>query len=681
MASRCSGSAPLFLSFLYPSVQIARYAGHSGRRAAITAVAFPATRPLTCRQTQCPPRRHYTSKTTPPPSTEDTAETEELEEAPEEEPSLKYPVSRLNPAPDDYASMSFADKATLTVHAGSGGAGCISFLRDMFIPDGPANGGDGGHGGNVYIQAVPGETSLHKIARRRVMRAGRGKHGQGSARNGTRGDDLIVTVPVGTVITEVSRVDPVAEDAAIAKERHYARKRKRYLAHMANEAAIAAAKMAKVEAELALGIQEEVEDVEEGEKREEGEEVEVEVEEMELIKSPEQLRLEQDQRQRQEELEEDEAAEADFIRRKWVVYPGLAASEVRNIDYPRLPRRDRFFVQPPAPIYLDLSRPTTQPILLAAGGIGGLGNPHFVSRRLPRPMVATRGENAVSLTVNMELKLLADVGLVGLPNAGKSTLLRAVSNSRARVGSWAFTTLQPNIGTVVLDNNHGRPVVSMRPQKKKVVDTENDPFNVMAGEEAEEVMIPPRTRFTIADIPGLIEGAHLDKGLGIEFLRHVERAGVLAFVVDLGAGNAVAALKALWREVGLYARLRAEEEEQREREARIEWESQDHASSQTMSYTAADAQRADASAPTVSPELAIAGKPWFVVATKGDLPSSEANFGKLKEYIDRVGRGEEEHPSGVKGGWTKNVAAIPVSAINGHGVDSIIHWTVGLLDL
>ncbi|CAK7227398.1 GTPase of the mitochondrial inner membrane that associates with the large ribosomal subunit [Sporothrix curviconia] len=665
MASRCSGGAPIFLSFLYPALHAARHAGHGGRRAvAAAAAAFPAAKPASTSITyrRFTPRRHYSSAPQVPPGVPE----EGLEEP--EASAAKYPVSHLNPTPDDYAATTFADKATLTVHAGVGGAGCVSFLRDLFIPDGPPNGGDGGHGGNVYIQAVPGETSLHKIARRRVMRAGRGKHGMGSARNGTRGDDLIVTVPVGTVITEVSRIDPVAEDTIIARERYYARKRKRQLARAAEEAA----RLAPPASDDDDGFL--TEDASQSKH-----------------KSREQLQREQ---QQQLAAEEDDAAETEWLRRKWVVYPGLSATEVKNMDFPRLPRRDRFFVQPAAPIYLDLSRPTPQPILLAAGGIGGLGNPHFVSRRLPRPYVATRGENAVSLTVSMELKLLADVGLVGLPNAGKSTLLRAVSNSRARVGSWAFTTLQPNIGTVVLDNNKGRPAVAMRPQKQtKKIQASNE-FN-LSQEEAEEdegdddtIPVPPRTRFTIADIPGLIEGAHLDKGLGIEFLRHVERAGVLAFVVDLGAGDAVAALKALWKEVGLYARLRADEEEQREREARIEWQSDESSMEQqqpsTSSYTAVDAHGMNAAADdaaAMSPELAIAGKPWFVVATKGDLPGAEANFQKLNEYIERIGRGEEAHPSGVEGGWTANLAAVPISAINGHGVDHVVHWTVGLLDL
>ncbi|CAK7263661.1 GTPase of the mitochondrial inner membrane that associates with the large ribosomal subunit [Sporothrix epigloea] len=635
----------MFLSFLYPALHAARHAVPGGRRA-VSAAALTATRPAPARTCHAVPRQHYSTE-------HNTSADQDLEADIPAASLARYPVSHLNPTPDDYAATTFADKATLTVHAGVGGAGCVSFLRDLFIPDGPPNGGDGGHGGNVYIQAVPGETSLHKIARRRVMRAGRGKHGMGSARNGTRGDDLIVTVPVGTIITEVSRIDPLAEDAIAARERYQAQKRKRQLARAAEEAA-----------KLATPTDEPV------------------FEDSQKHKSKEQLQLEQRQ---QQEAEEDDAAEAEWLRRKWVIYPGLSASEVRNIDFPRLPRRDRHFVQPAAPIYLDLSRPTRQPILLATGGIGGLGNPHFMSRRLPRPYVATRGENAVSLTVNMELKLLADVGLVGLPNAGKSTLLRAVSNSRARVGSWAFTTLQPNIGTVVLDNNKGRPLVpihSVQKGRKKKAQTTSDGLDSTtdADADADTVTVPPRTRFTVADIPGLIEGAHLDKGLGIEFLRHVERAGVLAFVVDLGAGDAVAALKALWKEVGLYARLRAEEEEQREREARIEWKSDD-SPKQFSSYTAVDDHGRHTASSTISPELAIAGKPWFVVASKGDLPGAEANFQRLKDYMERVGQGVEEHPSGVDGGWTENLAAIPISAINGHGVDRIIHWTVGLLDL
>ena len=260
------------------------------------------------------------------------------------------------------------------------------------------------------------------------------------------------------------------------------------------------------------------------------------------------------------------------------------------------------------------------------------------------------------MRVELELKLLADVGLVGLPNAGKSTLVRAMTNSRARVGSWAFTTLQPNIGTVVLDKYSGRPLTSPR-----------------AGETAER-----RTRFTVADIPGLIEGAHLDRGLGIAFLRHVERAGVLAFVVDLQNGNAVEAVKSLWREVGLYAQMRAEEEEDRQAESRVDWDLT--STTPNRGPVNLGAYAADVAETEVFPAMRIAGKPWFVVATKADLPGTQDNYRQLKAYVDGITEAQVPHPSGLEDAWTKNVTAIPVSAINNQGVDRIVNWIVRLLE-
>ena len=118
--------------------------------------------------------------------------------------------SHLNPPPSDYSRTIFTDRATVTLFAGGGGHGCISFLREKYIEAGPANGGDGGTGGNIYIQAIRGETSLHKLARRNILKAGRGKNGQGKSRGGERGDDIVVQVPVGTVVREIERVDPVA---------------------------------------------------------------------------------------------------------------------------------------------------------------------------------------------------------------------------------------------------------------------------------------------------------------------------------------------------------------------------------------------------------------------------------------------------------------------------------------
>ncbi|KAK1487761.1 obg family GTPase CgtA [Colletotrichum cuscutae] len=554
--------------------------------------------------------------------------------------------TRLNPAPDDYSQPIFADKASVTLYAGPGGHGCISFFRDAYLPDGPPNGGDGGHGGNIYIQAVHGETSLHKLARRRFIRAGKGKSGQGSSKGGQRGEDVIITVPVGTVVRELAREDPIAEDAIMQRAMKAQRKAEKK-AKLARQAELAE----QARRELEEGIEEE----------------------------DEEMAAEREAKaKKQAEDEFDEPEDPD--RSKFLLYPGLSKSDLKTISLPKAPTRQRLYHQPPGPIQLDLSRPSPQPILLAVGGIGGLGNPHFTSREFPRPIFATRGERAVTMEIELELKLLADVGLVGLPNAGKSTLLRAITNSRTRVGNWAFTTLQPNIGTVVLDSYKGRPVIKSYKRYPAA-----DPAYGGSGSPGaeEEVLVEQRTRFTVADIPGLIEGAHLDRGLGIAFLRHVERAGVLAFVVDLSAGPAVKALKALWNEVGLYAQMREEEERAREIDSRVDWDLNAGTTSGAAALQGTHGAMMVADAPPAPRQesgLHIAAKPWYVVATKADLPETQQNFRDLKAYLDEIKQGTAPHPSGIENAWTDNVAAIPVSAINGQGVDRIVHWTVGLLD-
>lgn len=475
------------------------------------------------------------------------------------------------------------------MYAGSGGNGCVSFLREKYIEEGPANGGDGGSGGSIYIQAVENMTSLHKLARRGVIRAEKGKNGRGKSKGGKRGEDVLIQVPVGTVVREISRYDPVAEEE---KNREM-------------------------------------------------------------------------QRSSQAEDEMDEMGLPSIRHDRWVLYPGANPSDFLTTVFPdNPPRRQQIAsLEPKAPIYLDLSEPMDKPRLLAAGAVGGLGNPHFASRTIPKPNFASRGEGGVRLELEFELKLLADVGLVGKPNAGKSTLLRSLTNSRTRIGDWEFTTLSPSIGTVVIDDYKGRPLVKSKSK---------------------------RTKFTIADIPGLIEDAHLDRGLGLGFLRHIERAGILAFVVDLSAGDPVRGLNNLWHELREYQRVRDTE---------LASEDEDTTSFDLSTYglPELDAERQELRAsmsmdgpvnvsfgpkePLPSLELPpIHTKPWFVVATKADLPETQERFKVLREYLSGIEKGDIEHPCGQQDGWKEKLVTVPVSAKRGEGVSRIPKLVMEFLD-
>lgn len=170
------------MPFLYPSLQ--RY--------------FRASYRILQRLTLATTKRCYKSAA-PPVSSEDALG------------SVALP-SHLDPPPDEYSCTVFADKCTIDVSAGAGGHGCVSFLREKFISAGPPNGGDGGSGGSIYIQAVLEETSLHKIARRRFVKAGRGANGKGKGKGGEQGADVLLQVPVGTVVRETSRHDPLMEE-------------------------------------------------------------------------------------------------------------------------------------------------------------------------------------------------------------------------------------------------------------------------------------------------------------------------------------------------------------------------------------------------------------------------------------------------------------------------------------
>jgi GTP-binding protein len=247
--------------------------------------------------------------------------------------------------------MKFFDEARIEVIAGKGGDGSASFRREKYVPKGGPDGGDGGRGGSIYAVADANLNTLIDYRYTRIFRAKGGENGRGRDQNGRGADDVILRVPVGTVIRDEETGETLAD-----------------LAHDGERA------------------------------------------------------------------------------------------------------------------------------LLAKGGKGGLGNLNFKSSVNRAPRQFTRGEPGEARKLELELRVLADVGLLGMPNAGKSTLIRAVSSARPKVADYPFTTLQPNLGVVRVDVNRS---------------------------------------FVMADIPGLIEGAAEGAGLGHQFLRHLQRTSLLLHLVDI----------------------------------------------------------------------------------------------------------------------------------------------------
>jgi GTPase len=252
-------------------------------------------------------------------------------------------------------SVSFVDECTIHVRGGAGGNGAVSFRREAHVPRGGPDGGDGGRGGHVIVEADPNVSSLLDLHRNPHRRGGDGDHGAGMARTGATGADRVVRVPIGTLVRE----------------------------------------------------------------------------------------------------------------------------------------------QGSGHLLADLVRPG-QRMIVAEGGRGGRGNLAFANRHRRLPRFAERGERVEERSLRLELKLIADVGLVGFPSAGKSSLVTRLSAARPRVAAWPFTTLTPHLGVM------------------RAGDTPSgEPIDVV-----------------LADVPGLVEGASQGRGLGHRFLRHVERCQVLLFVLD-----------------------------------------------------------------------------------------------------------------------------------------------------
>ncbi|KAJ7364047.1 GTPase [Mycena albidolilacea] len=404
--------------------------------------------------------------------------------------------------------QTFLDNLIVSIRAGSGGDGCVAFHREKFKPYGPPSGGNGGRGGDVYIMPTPHLTTLSAIAKK--IRGNPGANGQGTWQNGKNGEPLVIRVPLGTIVREIPR----------------------------------------------------------GDSRRSKDEWEAEEESLEGLNAEERLEKMRDNR--------------------WVHYPRFGEANITRDSFKesekslyrhererRLARRQRELEEP---IYHDLdkemisSRPVDAPLgarhreplghLVASGGSGGLGNPHFLSQLNRAPKFATRGQPGERITLALELKILADVGFVGMPNAGKSTLLRALTGGRAKseVASYAFTTLNPVVGIVrvAADGTFEGGVKPGQVHDETLIEEQLERERMQRGDAAHALTrnqtaerhaslrvdtdrggyhfdMAETFRFTIADNPGLISDSSENVGLGHSFLRSMERSLALAYIVDLSA--------------------------------------------------------------------------------------------------------------------------------------------------
>ncbi|OCF62068.1 GTPase [Kwoniella mangroviensis CBS 10435] len=377
----------------------------------------------------------------------------------------------------------FVDHLLVTVRGGKGGSGACA-LQATLKGSGPSApcGGNGGSGGSVYLTTSSSLSSLTTLKKRVI--GGQGSSGSGAFKHGRRGEDVLITVPVGTIVREIRR---------------------------------------------------------------EGEEERTVREENDLGLNDEEKRKRKWQR--------------------WIVTHPSAGGEVSPEEYKDaedlLRREQRWNILTPTfdevpPIEIDIDQPLVESVLLAKGGLGGLGNPFFNS-----PRVSSKGFLPPTQTFEFELKLLADVGLVGFPNSGKSTILRCLTGKQTEIAGYQFTTLNPQIGVVRVYDDGGW--VSNLEEGEEVeeswVKREKEELARLLGEQVfPDPQLPQkktqreveRIRFTISDNPGLLPLASENVGLGHSFLRSIERSPVLVYVLDLGKDSPVDDLKVLKHELESY---------------------------------------------------------------------------------------------------------------------------------
>ena len=310
----------------------------------------------------------------------------------------------------------FVDIAKVSLKADKGGDGAVSFRHEIYIPKGGPDGGDGGKGGDIIFRADRNTNTLVDFRFTPILTAEDGKNGSGQRSAGRSGKDLIVDVPVGTVvyrISELSSSENIRDNGS------------------------------------------------------------------EIVSEPR-----NDGRERSDS-------------KKNLIAEAVSAGPVEKKN-----------------LIADLTEDGAE-VIIAHGGSGGFGNAHFKSSTRQAPIIAEVGEPGEEFTAELELKSMADVGLVGLPNAGKSTFLSVVSNAKPEIADYPFTTITPNLGVATID-----------------------------GQD-----------LLIADIPGLIEGASDGKGLGHDFLRHVERTAVLLHLIDIYNDDAGEAYQTIRNELEKYSDL------------------------------------------------------------------------------------------------------------------------------